>query len=199
MTNTAPPWGRADFGRKAEFMTKLFSHLPAYFGETTEAVRADGFTFTARLMDDAHHGAPWEEEDGHGPVLVTRRAKQPGELALGETGCNRAKRFYDFAQACRIARRDGWNAEPYSDSETPRQRAAKAARADFDRLAAYCRDEWSYCGVVVECWRGDRKLGWASLWGIESDARAYLIEVANELAEEAEASARAFLATLADA
>lgn len=72
----------------------------------------NGRDFVAKVYVDDHHGAPWEEEDGHGPVTGwERRDKRPGELILAEDG--RAKLFYDFAEACRIARRDGWGFMPY--------------------------------------------------------------------------------------
>lgn len=66
--------------------------------------------------------------DGHGPVTAwTTRSKHPGELVINKDR-GRA-RYYDFAEACRIARRDGWDAEPYNaGTETKRQQAAKAAR-----------------------------------------------------------------------
>lgn len=164
------------------------------FKDIDDEVTRDGFSLRARIEHDGDTGAPWEEHDGHGPVSDwTRRDKLPGELLLDENGYHgpyAKKRFYDFAEACRIARRDGWNAAPYDvPGETPRQRAAKAARADFERLRAWCDDGWNWCGVVVTASRAGIELGTASLWGIESDAGDYLLEVANELAEQALAEA----------
>lgn len=71
----------------------------------------DGRAFARATVPDEDHGAPWEEEDGHGPVSEwTARAKLPGELVLCEDhGC---RRYYDFAAACRIARRDSWGFLP---------------------------------------------------------------------------------------
>ena len=68
--------------------------------------------------------------------------------------------------------------------------AARAARADFERLRDWCLDRWHWCGVVVVMLddEGD-ELDRASLWGIESDAGQYLDEVAAELADELAASA----------
>lgn len=161
------------------------------FQDIDDEPERDGFTLRARIEHDEHTGAPWEEHDGHGPVSDwTRRDKLPGELILCDDG--RQKRFYDFAEACRIALRDGWNAKPYDvPGETPRQRAAKAARADYDWLRAWCDDSWNWCGVVVTASRAGVELGRASLWGIESDAGSYLVETANELAGEALAEAAA--------
>ena len=68
-------------------------------------------TIRATIEHDSGHGAPWEECDGHGPVSDwTTRAKRPGELVLCSDGSH--KRYYDFAEACRIARRDGWGYMP---------------------------------------------------------------------------------------
>lgn len=165
------------------------------FKHIDDEVTRDGFTLRARIEHDGDTGAPWEEHDGHGPVSDWQcRDKRPGELVLSGPsygmGRGTARRFYDFAEACRIARRDGWNAAPYDvPGETPRQRAAKAARADFERLRAWCEDQWNWCGVVVTASRAGVELGTASLWGIESDAGDRLLEVANELTEEALAEA----------
>ena len=158
-------------------------------------MKYDSFTFThngrdyvAELHFDLHHDAPWRECDGHGPVSDwTTRDKRPGELIL--TAERRSYRYYDFQEACAIARRDGWNAPPYViPGETKRAQAARAALADYNYLRAWCNDDWHYCGVVVrlentcECC-GDIE----SLWGIESNCDDYLKEVAAELAEELEA------------
>lgn len=173
------------------------------FQDTDDTIERDGFTLRARIEYDSDTGAPWEEHDGHGPVSDWEaRDKLPGELILcgPSYGMGRlaARRFYDFAEACRIARRDGWNAAPYQvEGETPRQRAARAALADFEHLRGWCNDSWNWCGVVVTAERAGVELGRASLWGIESNAGAYLVEVANELAAEAVAEAAAKVAEIA--
>lgn len=77
-----------------------------------------GRTFRAVVLPDYDHGAPWDNEDGHGPVTDwERRAKLPGELVLsgdgrGGLGTDSARRFYDFAEAVRIAKRDSWGFMP---------------------------------------------------------------------------------------
>lgn len=69
------------------------------------------FTIRATIEHDSDTGAPWSEHDGHGPVSEwTTRAKRPGELVLCTS--RGRKRYYDFAEACRIARRDGWGWMP---------------------------------------------------------------------------------------
>lgn len=81
-----------------------------YPGETFEFEHG-GVAYVATIESDDTHGAPWDEECGHGDVSEwTTRDKLPGELVLGEDG--RSKRFYDFAGACKIARRDGWGFLP---------------------------------------------------------------------------------------
>ncbi len=149
----------------------------------------DGLTFTFRTERDDDTGAPWDEHDGHGPVSEWRSSyngqpvmKRPGQMVLiHDRG---SYRLYDFAEAVRMAKRDGWNADPLDvPGETKGQRAHKAAMADFNRLRRWCNDQWYWCGVIVTCddLPGEPS---ASLWGIESDAGEYFAEVAKELADE---------------
>lgn len=158
----------------------------------TKKVNGFVFTFAVGIEADVDHGAPWGECDGHGPVTDWqcrdhyKGGKHPGELILDNQGRG-VYRFYDYAEACKIALRDGWDAKPYNDgSETPRQQAAKAARADFERLRAWCSDEWHYVGVVVTLLdpQGEPTAITESLWGIESDAGEYLEDAAEELAHQ---------------
>lgn len=80
--------------------------------EDFETIRVGGHAFAFKTEPDDSTGAPWEEHDGHGPVTGwERRNKAPGELILNEDRHGR-KRFYDFAAACKIARRDGWGFLP---------------------------------------------------------------------------------------
>lgn len=153
------------------------------------------FIITATIEYDSHTGAPWLEHDDHGPVSEwTTRAKRPGELVLHSDGPHR--RYYDFAQACQIARRDGWNTPPYDTIETPRQRASRAALADFKALRAWYNDEWFWCGIVVTVTHTESGLELASdsLWGIDANYpgsdNSHLLEVANEQAESALSQAR---------
>lgn len=160
-------------------------------GETIEAIR-NGIKFVATIHNDSDHGAPWDECDGHGPVSDwTRRDKAPGELILcSDRG---SKRFYDFAAACKIARLDGWGCKPYSiEGEAARQKAARAARHDYEVLRAWCNDEWTYCGIAVQAFdaNGEELTGEYdfALWDIEMNypksENAYLSEVAEDLAQE---------------
>lgn len=149
----------------------------------------NGATYAAKLERDEDHGAPWDEECGHGDVTGReRREKAPGELILSED--RHAKRFYDFAGAVKRAKAEGWNAEPYypPGEETKGQRAHKAALADYNRLRAWCNGDWCYVGVIVApirpCCDEVNDDEAQSLWGIESDAGEYLFEVAQDMAEE---------------
>ncbi|AOZ05924.1 TPA: hypothetical protein QDB15_000005 [Burkholderia vietnamiensis] len=96
-------------------------------GEVRE-LAIDGTTYRFRLNveTDDDKGAPWDEEDGHGPVSDwTTRDKRPGEWVLSSD--HGSKRFYDVAEANRIAKRDGWG---LSDA----QRQALIARLAKDRV-----------------------------------------------------------------
>ncbi len=156
-----------------------------------EIIEHLGRRFSVEIVPEDNWRTPWEEEDGHGPVSDWRRRnyaghydKAPGEMLLHED--RGSARFYDFAEACRIARAEGWDAAPYTPC-TPRQKAARAALADFERLRRWCAGDWCYVGVVVspvcECCETPDDRYTESLWGINSDAGDYLDTVALELAE----------------
>lgn len=140
----------------------------------------EGLTFRFEVERDDHMRAPWEEDEGHGPVSKwTTRDKRPGEMIISEDGHHR--RFYNFAAAVAIAKRDGWDAAPYGG--TRGERAARAAMADFKRLRDWCDDrwEWVYVKVTALDLPGEP---WTTLGGIESDAGDYFSEVAEQLADE---------------
>ena len=158
--------------------------------DDTATIEHGGATFKVALEFDVDRDPPWESEDGHGPVSDwkhhafgqgTKPPKAPGERDI--VWDNGSYRTYDFAEACKIARRDGWGATGDAGMK-PRQKAAHAAEADFQRLRAWCEGQWSYVGVTVELLddKGDPTGETAALWGIESDAGEYLVEVAHELA-----------------
>lgn len=142
------------------------------------------FTFKVEFEEDYDADAPWENSEGHGIVTDWEyRDKRPGELILNTN--RRAKRFYDFAESVKIAKRDGWNSEPYDDNETKGERAAKAVRADYEYLRAWCKDEWRYVGVVVTLLddEGDETEVSDSLWCVET-FNDYHLEAAREIADE---------------
>ena len=149
-----------------------------YDGDTFER---GGVTFRVRLEDDDMQEAPWDRGDGHGPVrqIRSRDSKAPGERILADD------RFhywvYDWQAACKLARKDGWNAAPF---DAP-HRIERAVQADFDYLRRWLTDDWCYIGVVVERLDDEGStVADRALWGIESDAHDYISEVAAELADE---------------
>lgn len=169
---------------------------PAIPGETLK-LEVDGFVITATIHSDPDIGAPWKESDGHGPVSGWRHgnSKRPGELELNDDGAS--SRFYDFAEACRIARRDGWGvAGGRLDGETARQYAARAAMADFQHLKAWCDDEWQWVGVALQVSKEGVDLTGdygAALWGIDSLSADHITDTANDLIREALNEAQATL------
>lgn len=215
---------------------RLFAELPSY--GCKESIYRTGFTLYLSWDYATSRDAPWKEFDGHGPVrtatvsrLSGRTDKAPGERVLNPGG----DLLYDFAEACRIARRDGWGWLPgplhYENTGTEsapqwvafvkgetssaesrafvatspdaneairmvydhhrsmmsaREYAAKAAEADFQRLKAWCEDDWYYIEVTVTAHKNGIELGRASLWGIESDALDYILDdVVPDLVAEA--------------
>lgn len=142
----------------------------------------DGKQFRVTFPYDDCHGAPWDESDMHGPVTEwTRREKAPGELILSSDRGSR--RYYDFQAACKIAR-DVWGF-------TSREDAAKAARADYERLRRWCNDQWHFVIVRVDLLDDDGDaLDYATIGGVESDCGDYLAELAGELAGELAANYR---------
>ena len=152
----------------------------------------DDFTHNGRryrvtLEPDDDATPPWERDDGHGPVSAWTAVSNMSAGQRVLCSDQRSARFYDFAEAVRIARRDGWDTAPYGQG-TPGQRAARAVEADFQRLRAWCNDEWAYVGVCVQMLDADGEpVGGKNdhaLWGVESDCEDYIAEVARELADD---------------
>lgn len=154
----------------------------------------DGFVLTFRSEYDPDHGAPWDEECGHGPVSDwTSRAKRSGELVLCSD--RSSYRFYDFAEAMQIAKRDGWGLSPeglaalasrLGRTPTVGEIREAAVRADFDHLSGWANDRWHYVGVILTLSDPDgREVDQTSLWGVE-DCGDYYQTVAEELAGELE-------------
>lgn len=131
----------------------------------TETKEHLGHTITVKWFVDTDSEAPWEHEDGHGPVSEwTLRDKRPGERVL-VTDRN-SHRFYDFSEAVKIAKRDGWDAPPYKTG-TPGERAVRAAERDFEYLRGWCNDAWHWAGYTVTIEGMDYD---ESLWGIDSQS-----------------------------
>lgn len=171
-------------------------------GSARVSVEHDGFTITARVLHDDDASPPWEREDGHGPVSDwTTCDKKPGERVISTDRYH--KRFYDFAEAVKIAKRDGWGVPDVDTTGMSKAQIAQlAAEHDLRLLQAWCDDEWHYCGVVLSVSRAGVTLDdhAASLWSIETNYpgsdNSYLSEVADELLPEALDVARAVLAKI---
>ena len=164
----------------------------------------DGFTLIAMVEYDYHMGEPWKEHDCHGDVSDwTSRAKAPGEVIIKQDGCN--YRYYDMAGAVAKAKQEGWGCRLPDGTyelpgETKGQIAVRAAQHDYVMMKAWCDDMWYWCHVTVKIKRDGVALGCAALGGIECNYpgsdNAYLLEVANELVDEAMDEAKAKLAEL---
>ena len=153
----------------------------------------DGYYLKVEIKPDDDTEAPWERVYLHGPVSDwVRRDKRPGERMLYTDGWSR--RYYDFAEAVKLAKRDGWGLAPERQKEfeakagralTKAEVAQQAVVDDFNRLRAWCAGHWWYVGVVVTLHDdSDNEIDERSLWGIESDSGDYLKEVAKDLGNE---------------
>ena len=152
-----------------------------------------GYSFRVTFRDDQDADPPWENEDGHGPVSDwTRRDKSPGERVL--CADQRSRRYYDIAEAIKIAKRDGWGCSHskiedgkfISGHKTKGELAACAVEQDYEHLRKWCNNDWCYVGVIVTLLDDDDNPTdeTESLWGIESDSTDYLTSTAYDLADE---------------
>lgn len=167
------------------------SHKTLWSDDTFEY---EGFTFIVQFVYDGNSGRPWEEGDGHGPVREVRMnehgqpAKKPGERILNRNSNSRSECIYayDWAEACRLAKKDGWNTEPY---DAP-NRVERAVQADFNHLAGWVNGDWHYIGVIVNQWvTDDSGVRMSlddydnSLWRVENDDQSRT-DIAYELAAQ---------------
>lgn len=127
-----------------------------------------GYSAEIEIERDEGTGEPWKEHDGHGPVSEwTTRDKNPGERVLVTDRNHR--RYYDWAEAIKIAKRDGWDAEPYGKG-TKGEQAARAVERDYEYLRAWCNDEWHWIGYIVTVYdEGGNEVSKDSLWGIDDE------------------------------
>lgn len=164
----------------------------------SDTLEIDGFKVRATIYADDDAAPPWEREDGHGPVSDWRGNGLPGEFVLCRD--RYAARYYDHAAALALALADGWGVKGGQlPDESAKDYAARAVQADFERLKAWCDDQWSYVGVAVTVSRGGVVLTGKyahAVWGIESDCPDHVSEIATGLIGEAMAAARAKLAAL---
>jgi hypothetical protein len=168
---------------------KTHTYSFSYDGDTITL--DNGNTLTVSTPYDETHREPWKECDGHGIISEwTSRDKAAGEWILASDGDSR--RFYDFAETIKLAKRDGWGLGDEHKTEltrklgrapTKREITAESVRRDYEFLRGWCNDQWTYIGVTVTLTDPDGKeLGEDSLWGVESFGD-YWKEIADELAE----------------
>lgn len=146
----------------------------------------DGLKFEVETGHDECIGTPWEEHDGHGIVTDwVRRDKRPGERIL--IADRDHKRYYDIQASMEIALRDSWGCEN-PEGKTRHQIAAEAVEADFQRLRAWCNDQWHWMFVSVQLLSKDGTPVpdfQSVIGGIESDCGdEYIEETARDLASE---------------
>jgi len=138
--------------------------------------------YTAKLYYDTDSGMPWDDCDCHGPVRRSNYPhgssgdKRPGERPLNSPDRHEYQFYYDWQAACKKAREEGWNAEPY---DAPNQ-VARAVEADYQFLRAFLRQDWYYVGIVIEDAHG-RMLD--SVWGVES-YKDYHLTMAQEMLQD---------------
>jgi len=149
----------------------------------------DGHYLKINCPYDEHMGEPWKEGDGHGPVSGwTRRDKRAGERILSSD--HGANRYYDFAGAVEIAKRDGWGlaekeltdlTRKLGRAPSKKQIASAAAERDFQLLQDWCDDGWHWIFVdVVLHDPDDVEISRDSLGGVE-DYTDYWRECAAEM------------------
>ena len=131
------------------------------YDKHTEEYKGHRITIESHYDEDM--GPPWKEHDGHGPVSEwTRREKLPGERVLCDD--RGSKRFYDFQEAVKLAKADGWGVSGGKlPGESASQYAARAVDADYKHLKAWCDNEWFWSGYIAKvdgketdaCWGFD--------------------------------------------
>jgi len=135
-------------------------------GWTDAVALPQGYSVRICVEADQYADPPWDMSDGHGPVSDWRpkESKRPGERVLCEDHGH--ARFYDFAAAVKIARRDGWGTRG-DGGLTKGAKAAYAVERDFEFLRGWCRDDWRYIVVGVEVSRNGAVLETDYCGGIE--------------------------------
>lgn len=156
-----------------------------------------GYSLRVKIENDDCSDAPWDRDSGHGEIRHEwcRRYGTP-KLAQGETilyrdGCDYW--IYNQGAAFVTARRDGWGLSTDSLAKLTRklgkkptrsQIRAEAVRQDMAFLRGYLSNDWNYVGLYVTLHdAAGVEVSADSLWGIESNAGDYLLEVAAECAD----------------
>jgi hypothetical protein len=160
-----------------------------------ETIERGGRQFRVNIEPDYDMGAPWKEHDGHGVISeMVRRDKLPGERILySDNGC---QYFYHVAATMKIAKCDGWGlsveninslARKLGRVPTRGEVVAEAVDRDFQHLAAWCNEQWTWCGVIVSDITGDKsaKPDYVhGVWGFESSDDHGIAECVDELVSQ---------------
>ena len=158
----------------------------------TETISSDkGNKFKIELAYDYIVDKPWEEDVRYGRVSEwTTRDKRPGEVLLCIDGIRRL--YYDMQGAVKLARREGWDTEPYNTG-TKGEQARRAAQADFENLRAWCDGKWWYAVLHVAMLgdEGEELDGYDDYLGSVEDGygrkfAGSVMECAQELAQQIE-------------
>jgi hypothetical protein len=149
----------------------------------------EGYEVEIKCPHDECSGPPWENSDGHGPVSGWEsRNKGAGERVLNSD--RGSHRFYDFAEATKIAKRDGWGVCPDKQAAlerglgrkpTRKEVIAAAVESDFEFLHGWCNDRWHYINVCVTVSKDGREVGTDCLGGVE-DLGTYWRDCAADMA-----------------
>lgn len=151
----------------------------------TRTLEHKGQTFTVQHFYDQSAEAPWDNgDDGRGVVHAYRDIDQDADdfdsadySAMGRS----ADWYFDWKATRAKAVDEGWGTAGPTPGMTPEQITEAAVQAEYKYLSGYANDDWHYCGVVVSHALPSAS---QSLWGVESNAGAYLEEVARELADQ---------------
>lgn len=154
--------------------------------DDTTTIEVDGFTFTVTYEHDADADKPWEHVDVHGKVRCSQHPhwhgegisdKKPGERPLNTASRSQFQYYYDWAGACKKARKDGWNTPPYDAPD----RVHRAVLADFRYMQDWIEGNWEH--VCVEVTLANRPEYTSHVCGVET-FKDYHLEYAEELARE---------------
>ena len=170
-------------------------HLSEYGGSV---LVYEGLTVQVQFTDDSDHEPPWESGDGYGIVSEwTRRDKKPGERILcTDDHDSQRRRYYDWAGSIAKAKAEGWDAPPYKTG-TKGQQAVRAVEADFKYHQEWCKDDWRYVVISVEC-EGEEDAcgGFETYKDYHVEAAWEMIEAIVATVKEKRAAENARIATL---
>ncbi len=156
--------------------------------------RQEGWSLTATVKPDHEYNPdfgcgtlyhresaiPWREAADRGRVHKLTEGRDPVWVSLD---------FSPVQERREYARKHG---KAYAFEQVQRQ-----TEATLDRWRGWLRNDWGFCGVIVEARRNGVLLGSGSVWGVESDGDpTYFAELARDCAAEAIKEAAEVLAGL---